>query len=180
MTDRFLLYAYESLEMRILVSLGPSGALYTTPLFGNKPAVIVSGSVEPTIQTGAFILVHFSDFEDCELGDVITYYHPGLDELVTHRIVERGDACYWTKGDANPARDGVSVVKDNFYGKVTYVANWLAPFMKNWIVDRQFDKEALMSVLLEVGLGCWIACIVISFISSYIYSLLFGRESSGT
>ena len=57
---------------------------------------------------------------------------------------------------------------------------WLAPFMRNWIVDRQFDKEALMSVLLEVGLGCWIACIMISFISSYIYPLLFGRESSGT
>ena len=166
-----------SLFLSVLALLA---ALYTTPLLGNKPAVIVSGSMEPTIQTGAFILVHFSDFEDCELGDVITYYHPGLDELVTHRIVERGDACYWTKGDANPARDGVSVVKDNFYGKVTYVANWLAPFMRNWIVDRRFDKEAFMSVLLEVGLGCWIACIVISFISSYIYSLLFGRESSGT
>ena len=71
-----------SLFLSVLVVLA---ALYMTPLFGNKPAVIVSGSMEPTIQTGAFILVHFSDFEDCEVGDVITYYHPGFDELVLRK-----------------------------------------------------------------------------------------------
>ena len=159
-----------SLFLSVLVVLA---ALYMTPLFGNKPAVIVSGSMEPTIQTGAFILVHFSDFEDCEVGDVITYYHPGFDELVTHRIVEKGEDYYWTKGDANTARDDVSVIKDNFYGKVTYVANWLAPLMKNWVVDRQFDRTALMSVFLVVGLCCGIVCIVISLISTYMYSFLF-------
>ena len=98
-----------SLFLSVLVVLA---ALYMTPLFGNKPAVIVSGSMEPTIQTGAFILVHFSDFEDCEVGDVITYYHPGFDELATHRIVEKGEDYYWTKGDANTARDNISVIED--------------------------------------------------------------------
>ena len=129
--------------------------------------------MEPTIKTGALILIHFSDFEDCEVGDVITYYHPGFDELVTHRIVEKGEDYYWTKGDANTARDDVSVIKDNFYGKVTYVANWLAPLLENWVVDRQFDRTALMSVLLVVGLGCGVDCIVISLISTYMYSFLF-------
>ena len=159
-----------SLFLSVLVVLA---ALYMTPLFGNKPAVIVSGSMEPTIKTGALILIHFSDFEDCEVGDVITYYHPGFDELVTHRIVEKGEDYYWTKGDANTARDDVSVIKDNFYGKVTYVANWLAPLLENWVVDRQFDRTALMSVLLVVGLGCGVDCIMISLISTYMYSFLF-------
>ena len=159
-----------SLFLSVLVVLA---ALYMTPLFGNKPAVIVSGSMEPTIKTGALILIHFSDFEDCEVGDVITYYHPGFDELVTHRIVEKGEDYYWTKGDANTARDDVSVIKDNFYGKVTYVANWLAPLLENWVVDRQFDRTALMSVLLVVGLGCGVDCIVISLISGF-FSSCFG------
>ena len=159
-----------SLFLSVLVVLA---ALYMTPLFGNKPAVIVSGSMEPTIQTGAFILVHFSDFEDCEVGDVITYYHPGFDELVTHRIVEKGEDYYWTKGDANTARDDISVIEDNFYGKVIYTANWLAPLMGRWIVDRQLDMAALMSVLIVVGLCAMIACVVISFVSTYLYSFLF-------
>ena len=69
-----------SLFLSVLVVLA---ALYMTPLFGNKPAVIVSGSMEPTIQTGEFLVVHFSDFEDCEVGDVLTYYHPGLASAIT-------------------------------------------------------------------------------------------------
>ncbi|MDB7911454.1 signal peptidase I [Flavonifractor plautii] len=159
-----------SLFLSVLVVLT---ALYMTPLFGNKPAVIVSGSMEPTIQTGAFILVHFSDFEDCEVGDVITYYHPGFDELVTHRIVEKGKDYYWTKGDANSARDDISVIEDNFYGKVIYTANWLAPLMGRWIADRQLDKAALMSVLIVVGLCVMVACVAISFVATYLYSFIF-------
>lgn len=129
--------------------------------------------MEPTIQTGAFILVHFSDFEDCEVGDVITYYHPGFDELVTHRIVEKGEDYYWTKGDANSVRDDISVIEDNFYGKVIYTANWLAPLMGRWIADRQLDKAALMSVLIVVGLCVMAACVAISFVSTYLYSFIF-------
>ena len=161
-------------RVAFLLSLGVVlVALYLTPLFGNKPAVIISGSMEPTIKTGALVLIHFSDFEDCEVGDVITYYHPGFKELVTHRVIEKGEDYYWTKGDANAARDSISVIADNFYGKVIYVANWAAPLLEHWVVDRQFDRAALMSVLLVVGLCGVIACVVISLVSTYLYSLLF-------
>ena len=161
-------------RVALLLSLiAVATALYMTPLFGNKPAVIVSGSMEPAIKTGAFVLIHFSDFESCEVGDVITYYHPGFDELVTHRIVERGEDYYWTQGDANSARDDISVIEDNFYGKVIYTANWLAPLMGRWIANRQLDRAALMSVLIVVGLCAMIACVVISFVSTYLYSFLF-------
>lgn len=161
-------------RVAFLLSLGVVlVALYMTPLFGNKPAVIVSGSMEPTIKTGALVLIHFSDFDDCEVGDIITYYHPGFDELVTHRVVEKGDDYYWTQGDANTARDSVSVIADNYYGKVVYVANWIAPLLERWVVDRQLDRASIMSALVAIGLCGAVACVVISLASTYLYSILF-------
>ena len=161
-------------RVAFLLSLGVVlVALYMTPLFGNKPAVIVSGSMEPTIKTGALVLIHFYDFGDCGVGDIITYYHPGFKELVTHRVVEKGEDYYWTKGDANVARDSISVIEDNFYGKVIYAANWVAPLLERWVVDRQFDRAALMSVLLVIGLCGVVACIAVSLVSTYLCSLLF-------
>lgn len=154
-------------------------SLFMTPLFGNKPVVIVSGSMEPTIQTGALTLVHFTVFEGCEVGDIITYYHPGFNELVTHRIVEKGPDYYWTKGDANTERDSVAVVKDNFYGKVMLTANWTAPILKPWLVDRQVDKAALMSIIIVVGAICSVVCVVISLVSTYLYSLQFVFRNKG-
>lgn len=161
-------------RVAFLLSLGVVlVALYMTPLFGNKPAVIVSGSMEPTIKTGALVLIHFSDFDDCEVGDIITYYHPGFDELVTHRVVEEGDDYYWTQGDANAARDSVSVIADNYYGKVVYVANWIAPLLERWVVDRQLDRGSIMSALVAIGLCAAVVCVVISLTSTYLYSILF-------
>lgn len=163
----------------LLSLLVVSAALYMTPLFGNKPAVIVSGSMEPAIKTGALVLIHFSDFEDCEVGDVITYYHPGFNELITHRIVEKGEDYYWTQGDANQEHDNISVIKDNFYGKVVYIANWVSPLLQNWIVDRQFDRMALMSALLVVGLCCGVVIVLVSLASTYLRSVLFVAKKSG-
>ena len=40
-------------------------------------------------------------------------------------------------------------------------------------MDRQLDRAALMSVLIVVGLCAMIACVVISFVSTYLYSFLF-------
>lgn len=161
-------------RVAFLLSLGVVlVALYMTPLFGNKPAVIVSGSMEPTIKTGALVLIHFSNFDDCEVGDIITYYHPGFDELVTHRVVEKGDDYYWTQGDANAARDSVSVIADNYYGKVVCIANWIAPLLERWVVDRQLDRGSIMSALVAIGLCGAIVCVVISLASTYLYSILF-------
>ena len=161
-------------RVALLLSLGVVlVALYMTPLFGNKPAVIVSGSMEPTIKTGALVLIHFSDFDDCEVGDIITYYHPGFDELVTHRVVEKGDDYYWTQGDANAARDSVSVIADNYYGKVVCIANWIAPLLERWVVDRQLDRGSIMSALVAIGLCAAVVCVVISLASTYLYSILF-------
>lgn len=76
-------------------------------VFGVKPAVVLSGSMEPAIETGDLILLRDTDPLALEKGDVICYLSSG--KAVTHRIVgitagEDGRPRYVTQGDANSGR----------------------------------------------------------------------------
>lgn len=94
-------------------------------LVGAEHALIVqSGSMEPSIKTGAIVFVSEVPAEQVQVGDVITYADDG-ENLVTHRVVERHDATntdsvrFITQGDANEAPDGEPVYRDEIVGQVT-------------------------------------------------------------
>lgn len=148
-------------------------SLFLTPLFGNKLIVIVSGSMEPTIHTYALALVHFCDIDDLDIGDIIVYYHPGFDELITHRVIEKGLDWVHTQGDANNIADDINVIDDNLYGKVTYVANWAVPVMSRFVSDRQFDRAAMFSVLMVFAMGAMSLVIGLSLIIVYLTAFVF-------
>ena len=46
-------------------------------IFGIKPAVVLSGSMEPTIKIGDLILVHSVDSASLKKGDVVCYLYSG-------------------------------------------------------------------------------------------------------
>ncbi|MCD4535092.1 signal peptidase I [Nocardioides sp. cx-169] len=77
-------------------------------LFDVRPLVFESGSMSPTIQTGALAISHRVDAADLEAGDVVSV-PTGAGERVTHRVVTvtvRGDvASLALKGDANESAD---------------------------------------------------------------------------
>lgn len=88
-------------------------------VFGIKPAVVLSGSMEPAIRTGDLIFIHSVDASDLKEGDVICYLSSG--KAVTHRIVgvttgEDGRPRYVTQGDANNAEDRLAVAEDQVQG----------------------------------------------------------------
>lgn len=88
-------------------------------VFGVKPAVVLSGSMEPAIETGDLILLRDTDPLALEKGDVICYLSSG--KAVTHRIVgitagEDGRPRYVTQGDANNAEDRLPVTPDQVQG----------------------------------------------------------------
>ena len=90
-------------------------------LFGYGYAVVVSGSMEPTIAIEDTIIVHAED--KYGVGDIITFVDTDSPSgaLVTHRIVAvNGDGTFVTKGDANTAEDKTYVEKSNVMGKVVY------------------------------------------------------------
>ena len=85
-------------------------------LIGFRPYIVLSGSMEPSIQTGSLVFVDTkSDFEEVAIGDVIAY-KAGTDTLVTHRVIGRESGLLETKGDNNEISDGFTTSKENFVG----------------------------------------------------------------
>ena len=88
-------------------------------VFGIKPAIVLSGSMEPTIRTGDLIFIHSTDTQELKEGDVICYLTSG--SAVTHRIAgiangEDGLPRYVTRGDANNAEDRLPVTSEQVQG----------------------------------------------------------------
>lgn len=87
----------------LLVSVGPRVLPYQTYF-------VRSGSMEPTIETGAMVVLTKTDGSRLGPGDIITFKNPNDESiLVTHRIVEvetnEQGRVFVTKGDANTNPD---------------------------------------------------------------------------
>ena len=90
---------------------------------GYQLKTVLSGSMEPGIQTGSIIAVKTAENKtNFQVGDVITFQE-SEDMLVTHRITEviqSGDSVlYRTKGDNNNAEDLNPVLSDNVVASYT-------------------------------------------------------------
>lgn len=74
-----------------------------------KPLIVVSGSMEPEIPTGALVIDVPVAVEEIAAGDVVTVYSDLAENLVTHRVeaiaVDGDHATLTLKGDANPISD---------------------------------------------------------------------------
>ena len=97
------------------------------PITGNfKVLTVLSGSMEPTIKTGAVVVV--KPLNDYKIGDIITFGSPAKTPT-THRIyditVVGGKPIYITKGDANNAPDQKTVNKSEIIGKVLFKVPFL-------------------------------------------------------
>ena len=94
------------------------------PIVGNyKVMTVLSGSMEPTIKTGAVVIV--KPEKEYKIGDIITFRSYGRNKPpITHRIydvkINAGIPVYITKGDANNAPDGREVRKREIVGKMLF------------------------------------------------------------
>lgn len=88
-------------------------------VFGYQVKTVLSGSMEPDIQTGSIIAVEpieGDERNELKNGDVITFME-SEEKLVTHRIIDvKGsgeNVIYTTKGDNNNAPDTNPVLAEN-------------------------------------------------------------------
>ncbi len=113
---------------------------------GNQPKFlnysfyyVLSGSMEPTIETNAHIVVKDVDTDTLEVGDIITFLSEDnaiYGSANTHRIVEittddDGITCFITQGDANLVADELPVYEDQICGKVVFYTKafyWISVF----------------------------------------------------
>ena len=75
-------------------------------VFGKSIMQVVSGSMEPTIYPGDYILVEKVSYDELEEGDIITFYSSDSSILGmpnTHRIAEiNEDGSFVTNAASNP------------------------------------------------------------------------------
>ena len=105
------------LEMAALVFVISMTALF---IYGIRPAVILSGSMEPELMTGCLAFVNQKvDYEDIVIGDVIQFQtETGVSCI--HRVINITEAGMETMGDNNDNSDGITTIKQNFQGKVIF------------------------------------------------------------
>ena len=92
----------------LFFSLVLIGIVWFPSVLGYKTFAIKTGSMEPTIKEGSMVYVEpCSDFEDYEVGDIVTFTDKVQKKSFTHRIVsvDSVDRQFETKGDANEIED---------------------------------------------------------------------------
>lgn len=128
-----------------------AGIFMIPRLWGWKPFVVLSGSMEPAIPTGSVL---FTDTyrHDAGIGEIITYKLDGIsgesDTLVTHRVVrviekseeqESMETLFITKGDSNEQEDLVPAAASQVIG--TYLFH--IPKV-GWIISK-LDRKLLIT-----------------------------------
>ena len=104
-------------------------------VFGVSIMRVVTGSMEPSILEGDYIIVKKADPSALCEGDIICFYSRDSEiygKPNTHRIVRRlDDGSFVTKGDANRTEDTASVLPEDIIGKYEGKARffrWLNSF----------------------------------------------------
>ncbi|OGE10621.1 signal peptidase I [Candidatus Curtissbacteria bacterium RIFCSPLOWO2_01_FULL_42_26] len=121
--------AFNILLVAALILVAASVAYISIPAFGNKALIVRSGSMQPTIGVGDFVVVRAKQNLKSPLalpiprykaGDIVAFRAADGKTLVTHRIasvkVEAGKVFYETKGDANKTADKGFVKEENIIG----------------------------------------------------------------
>lgn len=93
-----------------------------------EPAVVMSGSMEPTYQTGSIVLVDRDNISDVKIGDAIAFENGGT--YIAHRIISSCKEGYITKGDANESEDPWIVPASDVKGKVVFSIPVIGYLMK--------------------------------------------------
>ena len=89
-------------------------------IFGYKPFIVLSGSMETEIYIGDLVIIKEIDASELKVNDIIAFRE--ADNLVTtHRIINivemNGDLYFETKGDNNNTKDEGLVSADSIEGK---------------------------------------------------------------
>lgn len=91
-------------------------------VFGYKPFIVLSGSMQPNIKIGDLVFVKSSKVENLNVNDIIAF-KTNDNTVTTHRIIDidtttKGERCFITKGDSNNVKDEELVCKNNLEGKM--------------------------------------------------------------
>jgi signal peptidase len=129
-------------------------------VLGYKTYVVLSGSMEPAIHTGAVVVATAVPPSSLNVGDVIVYNRSDVDERVTHRIIDvqddGGKRTFTTKGDANAAPDAWTVqYSQNTAGKVVFTVPYVGYINNALESPRGRMVFVIVPVVVLAGMWLW-------------------------
>lgn len=98
--------------------------IFIPTIWGQKPLVVISGSMEPTLKVGGILYYHDKNYEEFNKGDILIYKLD--DHIISHRIYDIIENGIITKGDANSTYDNLLVNENQILGIGT---NWSIPLI---------------------------------------------------
>lgn len=121
MTERLIKIFDRAVSGITLLTVIAAAVFIIPRIWGWKPYIVLSGSMEPAVHTGAVAFIDTGNREYAA-GDIVTYRVEGRDQelLVTHRIVGKEGKNYVTKGDANDVSDPAPVTPGQIVGKYVF------------------------------------------------------------
>lgn len=113
-------------------------------LWGHKPLVVISGSMEPTLRVGSLLYYHKEDLDSFSKDDILVY--KTNKHIVSHRVVEISEDGFITKGDANKSIDSNEVYQEQVLGKGT---NWCIPYL-GYYTDYVYHHKYLIYISISL------------------------------
>jgi signal peptidase len=132
--------------------------LIVVPLVtGSQSYSVLTSSMAPKYPPGTFLVVKPAEFEQLQVGDVITYQlESGRPDVITHRIIgltasQDGERLLITQGDNNDVADPNPVMDIQVRGELFYAVPYVG-FVANALGNA--NRSAVVTVL-AVGLIAW-------------------------
>lgn len=118
--------------------------IFVPSLWGQKPLVVISGSMEPTLKVGGILYYEKINIDDFDEGDILVYQTK--EHIISHRIVDITENGFITKGDINNSVDNYLINNEQILGKGT---NWSIPFI-GYYADYIYSHKYLLYISLGI------------------------------
>ena len=118
--------------------------VFVPTIWGYKPLVVISGSMEPTLKVGGILYYHDNKYQDFKVGDVLVYRLN--DHNISHRIYDINADGIIAKGDSNKTYDDLLITENRILGKGT---NWCIPFL-GYYADYVYRHKYLLVISMAI------------------------------
>lgn len=125
-------------------------------LSGAKGYAVTSPSMKDTLNVGDAVFVKSVEFEDLQIGDIVTVASSDEGRFFTHRVVDinRTDRTITTRGDANGVDDPMPTEAERIVGKVWYSVPLLGFFAVIPFLGASRYTGIIIIALVAVMLVC--------------------------
>ena len=118
-------------------------------IFGYRGYTVISGSMEPTLHIGDYIIVKYKPYNQVKPKDIISFSQENI--LITHRVVSREGDLLKTRGDNNKISDFVQVSAENYVGTYQFKLSRFGKLLM-WLQDPMIYSIIMAVIALRIAI----------------------------